>query len=110
MANERPIRTGDWVKLGPTAHEKHYVLAVFGDGTVRVRQSSTGKVRNVQGRRCVVLARSDRRIPVEETASSAGANLLTTISREYAETHWCPQCGDFLTWCPEWKNRVERAA
>lgn len=109
MANERPIRTGDWVKLGPTAHEKHYVLAVFGDGTVRVRQSSTGKVRNVQGRRCVVLRRSVER-PSEAPARPEDAEQRGTISREHAETHWCPQCGDFLTWCPEWKNRIEPAA
>jgi len=51
-------RTGDVVKLGPTAVEKHYVLHVWGDGTVQVRQNTTGKVRNVQAARCVLYKRT----------------------------------------------------
>jgi hypothetical protein len=51
-------RPGDVVKLGPKAVEKHYVLRVWGDGTVQVRQNTTGKVRNVQARRCVPVTRT----------------------------------------------------
>ena len=54
------LSAGDVVKLGPTALEKHYVLHVWADDTVQLRQCTTGKIRNVQARRCVLV--SDKRV------------------------------------------------
>jgi hypothetical protein len=51
------IEVGDYVKLGPSAKEKHYVMTVWPD-TVRVRQASTGKVRDVKRSRCIVIFRT----------------------------------------------------
>lgn len=88
---------GDYVRLGPTAVEKHYVLRVGGDGTVQLRQASTGQVRNVRADRCVVV-----RAASEGSAARAGVDCgSASLAADYADTHWCEKCGDFLSWCPD---------
>lgn len=56
------INVGDVVRLGPKARERHFVLAVFVDGSVRVRQCSTGKTRDVRADRCVIYSRAETRL------------------------------------------------
>lgn len=66
------IERGDVVRLGKTAVEKHYVVNVWGDGTVQVRQDSTGKVRNVRANRCVLVSAVARRCRMCGTELTTG--------------------------------------
>ncbi len=55
------VERGQVVKLGPSAQELHTVIAIDGAVYPRVllRQHTTGKLRWVQLRRCIVVARSE---------------------------------------------------
>lgn len=81
------IRKGDVVKLGLKAREKQFVMNVWADNTLQVRQASTGKVRNVAAGRAILWFREG------EVASGQ------RIDRSATDT--CPECGDFLSWCPK---------
>lgn len=63
---------GDIVKLGRTAQETHTVIGSGGIGYLQVRQRSTGKVRIVQTKRCVLVAHKPTDSgPVDNDSESA---------------------------------------